>query len=247
VIWVYAICERPDAPPPAGTAGLEGAPLEGIHEGELLAVLSRHDDLGQMSSLDALWAHERVVEQLMTDRAVLPMRFGSKLAGEAALRRALAMHHDELLGALDRVRGRVELAVRAMREAGTPGGRVPTPAAMRALAAAREGAAGSSHSGRDYLRAKLELREREEAAGAALHGPLAALSVASKRGRDLAPGELLHAAYLVERPAVADFRTTATLLARKHPDVDLLCTGPWPPYSFVEVDVSSELGAGIVA
>jgi hypothetical protein len=232
VIWVYAICERPDDPP-ASTAGLAGAPLEAVREGELLAVLSRHGDLGQISSIDALWAHERVVERLMAERAVLPMRFGSQLASEAALRRALAAHHDELLSALDTVRGMVELAVRAMQEAAPAGSDLP--------AAAAEG----HHSGRDYLRAKLERRDREAAAGAALHAPLAALAVATKRRRALAPGELLHAAYLVERPAVAEFRAAAQRLQRKHRDVAVLCTGPWPPYSFVDIDVGSELGAGI--
>jgi Gas vesicle synthesis protein GvpL/GvpF len=237
VIWVYAICERPDVPPPVRAVGLTGAPLEGIREGELLAVLSRHADLGQTSSLDALWAHERVVERLMAERAVLPMRFGSKLAGEAALRRAIATHHDELIGALDRVRGMVELAVRAMREGG--------PADTDVSGAAGPSAAERHPSGRDYLRAKLELRDREEAAGAALHGPLAALAVTAKRRSGLAPGELLHAAYLVERPAVAEFRAAAQRLEREHQDVAVLCTGPWPPYSFVEVDVGSDLGAGV--
>jgi hypothetical protein len=240
VIWVYAICERPDDPPPSGAAGLAGAPLEVVREGELLAVLSRHDDLGEMSSLDALWAHERVVELLMGERAVLPMRFGSKLAGEVPLRRALATHNTELLGALARVRGMVELAVRAMREVERAG----SGEAAGAGAAAGPEAAEGSQSGRDYLRAKLELRDREQAVGATLHGPLCALAVAAKRRRGLAPGELLHAAYLVERPTVAKFRAAAQRLQREHRDVAVLCTGPWPPYSFVEVDMGSDVGAG---
>lgn len=239
VIWVYAICDRPDVPPPASSAGLEGAPLEGVREGGLLAVVSRHDELGRISNLDALWAHERVVERLMAQRAVLPMRFGSQLTGEAALRRALATHHDELQSALDKVRGMVELAVRVMGAAARAGSDEPRAATTGAAAA--EG----DQSGRDYLRAKLEHRDREEAAGAALHAPLAALAVAARRRRALGPGELLHAAYLVQRPVMGEFRAAAQRLQREHQDVAVLCTGPWPPYSFVDVDVGSELGAGI--
>jgi hypothetical protein len=87
--------------------------------------------------------------------------------------------------------------------------------------------------GREYVRAKLELRNRAEAAGAALHAPLAALAVAERRLPGRAPGELLRASYLVERPAVAEFREEAQRLQRRNRDAAVLCTGPWPPYSFV--------------
>lgn len=245
MIWVYVICERPEVPLPVSTLGLAGAPLEGLREGQLLAALSRHAELGEISTLEALSAHERVVEQLMDERTVLPMRFGSQLAGDAALRSALASHHDELIAALDRVRGKVELAVRVIRADSVPGGDVP--ACARPGIAASASAAEGHPSGREYVRAKLERRERDEVAGTALHGPLATLAVAARRHLGLLPGELLHAAYLVERPTVGEFRDAARRLQRERRDVAVLCTGPWPPYSFVDVDVGSEPTVGIGA
>jgi hypothetical protein len=179
-----------------------------------------------------------VVERLMADRAVLPMRFGSQLPGEAALRRALATRHDELLSVLDGVRGRVELAVRVIC---TDDARAEVPVPV--VAGALEG----HDTGREYVRAKLELRNRAEAAGAALHAPLAALAVAESRRPGRGPGELLRASYLVERPVVAKFRALARRLQHEHPDAAVLCTGPWPPYSFVEVAVRAWMaGAGSV-
>jgi hypothetical protein len=227
VIWVYAIGERPEAPPSVRGTGLAGAPLESVREGGLLAVLSRHAELPQVSTVDALWAHEHVVERVMAERAVLPMRFGAPLPGEAPLRRALATRHDELLRALDAVRGRVELAVRAI---GADRPHVPAPDVA--------GATERHDTGREYVRAKLELRNRAEAAGSALHAPLAALAVAETRRPSRGGSELLRAAYLVERPVVAEFRAVAQGLQRKHPDAAVLCTGPWPPYSFVDVAAS---------
>jgi hypothetical protein len=224
VIWVYAIGDRPAAPPPS-VSGLGGAPLEGVCEGALVAVISRHAEPPEPGTVDALWAHERVVERLMAGGAVLPMRFGSQLPDEAALRWALATRNDELLGALDGVRGRVELAVRAVR-AGDPPRAEVAPAVV----------AGATGSGRDYLRARLELRDRAEADAAALHAPLSALAVAANRRPGRGPGELLRASYLVERSVVAEFRAVTERLQGEHPDAALLCTGPWPPYSFVDVE-----------
>jgi hypothetical protein len=232
VIWVYAIGEGTVAPPPPRVPGLDGAPLKDVREGALLAVISRHAEPPELGAVDALWAHERVVERLMAGGAVLPMRFGSRLPDEAALRWALATRHDELLSALDGVRGRVELAVRAVR-AGDPPRAAVSPAAVA-------GAAEGHRGGREYLRTKLELRDRAEAAAAALHTPLCALAVAASRRPGRGPGELLRASYLVERSAVAEFRAVAVRLQGEHPDAAVLCTGPWPPYSFV--DVSGGMG-----
>jgi hypothetical protein len=217
VIWAYAVCERTDLrPPPVG--GLAEAPLEGIAEGRLLAVVSRHEQLPEEPALDALWAHERVIETLMAERAVLPMRFGTRFPDPGGVRAALAAREELLLDALDRVRGRVELAVRAIQPAAEAEG-ASAPAAAPAAA-----------TGREYVRARLRTRR----SGASLHEPLAALAVDVRRWPELAPGEVLRASYLVEQPAVPEFRSTVERLQRQHPEAALLCTGPWPAYSFME-------------
>jgi hypothetical protein len=45
----------------------------------------------------------------------------------------------------------------------------------------------------------------------------------------------MSAAYLVERGVVPRFRAVVQRLQRDHADLALLCTGPWPPYSFVDL------------
>ena len=201
MIWVYAVCDRPDEPPQA--------PLEAVRDGDLLAVFCAHDHAPDARALDALWAHEQVVEELMAERTVLPMRFGTTLPDAGALREAIAERHEALAERLDFVRDRVELGVRAI---GTTPAETPAPDA----------------SGREYLLAKLGT----EQAATALHEPLAAPAVASSR-RAGGDGELLHATYLVHRDDVAPFLGTVERLNAEHPGVSVLCTGPWPPYSFV--------------
>jgi hypothetical protein len=237
VIWVYAICERPDQPPPR-RRGLAQAPLEGLAAGRVLAVVTRHGHPPGEPALDALWAHERVIERLMADRAVLPLRFGTKFPDEEALRASLAAHEPALLAALDRVRGRLELGVRAMRLP-TPNGAAPPaePIAPQAVAAP-----AATRSGREYLLGKLADTRQAEAAAAAVHDPLAALAVAARRRPTQSPEEVLRAAYLVDRAAVSRFRAVVERLQREHADLALLCTGPWPPYSFVELGETTATG-----
>ena len=213
MIWAYAVCERPELPLPP-VPGLVRAPLEGIAEGPLLAVVSQHERVPEEPALDALRMHERVTEALMADRAVLPMRFGTQFSDAGRVRAALAGRREALLEALDRVRGRVELAVRAIQ-----------PAADAAAASAP-----AASSGREYLRARLRVGQ----SAASLHEQLAALAVTARRWPRRAPDELLRGSYLVEQPEVERFRSAVERLQREHPEAALLCTGPWPAYSFME-------------
>jgi hypothetical protein len=208
VIWVYAVCERPDVPLPS-VRGLGRVPVEGIEDGPLVAVVSRHEQPPDHPARDVLWEHERVVESVMAERVVLPMRFGTTLSCARSVRTALAARRVALLAVIEAVRGRVELGVRATR-----------PRSARVPAA----------TGDQYLQEKLSTARTV----AALHEALAALAFAARRWPERAPRELLRASYLVERPALAQFRGAVEQLQREHPEVALLCTGPWPPYSFVD-------------
>jgi hypothetical protein len=106
------------------------------------------------------------------------------------------------------VRGAVELAVRV--EASAPN--EPTP---------------NGTTGAEYIRAKTHRTEEARL----LHEPLAFLA----REGVVQPGpEVLRAAYLVDREAVESFVGLVRRLQETHEGLQVLCTGPWPPYSFAQ-------------
>ena len=96
MIYAYAVCDRPAADPPPRRRGLGGAALRVALADGLAVLYSRHRTLRPRPSPEAMWAHERAVEALMERGAVLPMRFGTMMADEAALTEALAARRDEL-------------------------------------------------------------------------------------------------------------------------------------------------------
>jgi Gas vesicle synthesis protein GvpL/GvpF len=224
-VWVYAVAERPELPLPDDVRGMDGALVGGVPAGELLAVVTRHEQPPGARGADAFWAHEQVVERVMTDRAVLPMRFNTTQSDDGVLRRALLDRHDELRAALDHVRGRVELGVRAIAD------RATTDANSLAVSSSATDSpaatADTPSRGREWLANRIDT----DRLAASVHEPLDALAVASRRRPPGGSDEILRAAYLVDRAAVATFRDTVERLQR--PDVSVLCTGPWPPYSFV--------------
>ena len=260
MIYVYAITDRPELPVPGGP-GLEGL---GGHEScpyplphrEIAAVVCSLP-MAELQVTEAnLWKHEAVVEALLADRAVLPVRFGTALADEAAVQAMLATRHAGLVADLDRVRGRVELGLRVLwndkeqEQDGDPQreAALPLPPAITyppLLTHSRPPA----NSGQAYLLARLEeerrlqARRREaEMLAAEIHAPLARLAADAVREVLLAPRLLLTAAYLVEQEQVAAFQHEVEKLGQLDPSLRFLCTGPWPAYSFVTASMKIPVG-----
>jgi Gas vesicle synthesis protein GvpL/GvpF len=209
VIALYAITDNP-GPPLPDLAPLRLVPVNG------LAAVCMPAGETEMSA-EAFWRHEEVLEALMADRDLLPVRYGTRLEDEDAVARAVGERRDELGAALERVRGSVELSVRVMRT-GTQSTVLP--------------AAGAS-SGAEYLRLRARADASRERTARALHAPLSELARASVEGQPR-PQELFRAAYLVGRDGVDQFAAGVARLQQATPGVSILCTGPWPPYSFVE-------------
>ena len=197
MIALLAITDDAAPPPP---------PVRAVRSGGLSALCA--PAVEHEVTPDALWRHEELLEELMRERAILPVRYGTLVEDDDAAARAVAERRDEFAQGLERVRGAVELALRVEQ-------REPEPPAADVV------------SGRDYLRAKAARMRTARR----LHERFAALA----RAGEVQPGrELLRAAYLVDRDAVAGFVALVERVGREHTELALLCTGPWPPYSFAE-------------
>jgi len=214
VIYVYAIREVEAAPPAPEQRGLGATRLRVMECDGIAAVFSRHRTLRPRPVPTMMWSHEAVVEHLMRRGPVLPLRFGTMLGDERALRAILRERREDLASGLERVRGRVELSVRVLG----------APAAERPQ---------TKDGGRAYLMARREAYRRAERAAGEVHKPLAALAHDARLRAPAPPPAILAAAYLVDRPRVGAFKARVGALAAARADASIVGTGPWPPYSFV--------------
>src|SRR5437588_12124089 len=98
MLYLYAIATSNRVP---AIPGRRGASLGAVGEDGLFAFVSEHGELHLEPREDDLWAHEHVVEELMSDEPLLPMRFGSGLPDAAAVIRTLNERREELGRALD--------------------------------------------------------------------------------------------------------------------------------------------------
>jgi hypothetical protein len=222
VLYVYAIT---DSFPGTVATGLHGATLRAIECGPVRAVVSEHA-VAPEPDVDQLWAHERVIEDLMKASTILPMRFGSTVDRDEALTAMLEQREEEFIASLERVRGAVELSVRAQLPA------VAEPVEAESRLGRHFG------PGATYLLERAHRRRRSEDAAELIHRPLAALARRSMQKAGSGDPHGFKAAYLVDEGAVETFAERVGNLNATLGDLKVSCTGPWPPYSFA----SEELG-----
>lgn len=170
--------------------------------------------------------HDVVVRAVFEYQPVLPLRFGTILRDEQAAARLLADHHDEAVEWLDRVAGQREWGVRARLA------RPDKPAETSA-----EGLSGTEYLAmrRSRLAAAARTRRDGSSAAAELHEALTQHATESASRTKTSATPLLDAAYLVPASADAVFQAETT----RHPELSVEVTGPWPPYSFVRLKLST--------
>lgn len=208
MIHLYAFAEGLPALP--AVTGVADAPLERIDVDGVVAVFSRHEraELGQTREL-AL-AHGTVIGALDEGaQAVLPVRFGERFDGVEELRAAVRERRIGLDEALARVRGCAEIGLRVLG----------ADAVDRAPAT----------TGAEYMR-RLQDSDASSRVAHDLHRRLEVLSRDARITSGV--GDRLRAAYLVPRARLDAVRQVVETWTAAHPDVSLVCTGPWAPYSF---------------
>jgi Gas vesicle synthesis protein GvpL/GvpF len=223
--YLYCLSEASGVNVPS-LRGLDGAPVRAVDAGPLRAWVSDLDEAAVMVSVDRVRAHDVVVRAVLETQTPLPARFGQTFPDDTALRTAVERRREALLQAAARVRGTVEMTVRALLD--------PSPAAG--------GNALTGESGREYL-AGLRERQRVERQARSqadfLHKRISDAVLGTVREEARAPARSsacsLSVSHLVPRDAVTGYRLTIRALIESDPQLRLMVSGPWAPYSFAEL------------
>ena len=86
--------------------------------------------------------------------------------------------------------------------------------------------------GTTYLMDRLRRERHQSQMTARVHEPLVCLARASTSWSGAPRRQLWKAAYLVSNERLEDFAEQVNLLDAQLSEATVLCTGPWPPYSF---------------
>jgi len=235
--------------PDSGPIGLDGCRVSAIRHGDLAAVVSRasiraYKTMKREEVIPYLFAHQAVIEKVMEDHTVVPVKFGTTARDETEVRRILDHGRPQLRAALEAMEGKIELDLVAqwkdlnsvLRQIGDE----PEIRTQKAAIAARPPQESMEERIRigQTVKARLDqMRDEREAEIIEALTPLA---------RDICPHALLddrmilNTAFLVDRTTEGEVGTTLERLDGRYGDsIDFRCVGPLPPYSFSTVEVKT--------
>lgn len=218
-VYLYALLSA--APAGETGVGISHEPLRTVTADGLVALVGDVVEPPAVSA-EALRAQDTLVSRLAGALdAVLPARFGTVVADDAALTQVLARRRTELMQALQRVAGCEQMTLRIWGERSAP---MP-PAA-----------AGGDGPGSRYLAGRRHAHERARRAAEldGLRPALVGLVREERIERHDRPPLLATVQHLISRGASARYRATVeaggALLAPWRVSV----SGPWLPYAFGE-------------
>lgn len=175
-------------------------------------------------------AHQEILQDVSASATVVPFRFGTIYREPTDVRTMLDERRDVLGASLDRVRGYVEIGVKAW------------------AASADRGSEEPAESGSAYLRQRLDSLERSRSgssvladAAAGAHARLLRHAVEGVANRPQPPEltgrrerMILNGAYLVSAPEELHDEVAALSKSYAGLGITFELTGPWPPYNFVD-------------
>jgi hypothetical protein len=241
-VYVYGVLSGSDQAT-VSVGGVEQAEVRTVEHAGLAALVSTLE-ADALAAGREVRAHWRVLEQASKNATVLPVRFGTVMEGDGAVReRLLAPNAERLARLLDELSGRAQLNVkgeydeeRMLREVVRAS---PAVAALRERVRKVPEAAGYYDRIRmgELVAAEVD-RRREQDSTLAL-ARLEPFAVATRAEQAASPGAAFNLAFLVERGGVDAFSEAVGRLREElGARVALRYVGPLPPYSFAETDLT---------
>ncbi|MCU7820270.1 GvpL/GvpF family gas vesicle protein [Kitasatospora sp. DSM 101779] len=235
-LYVYAVTSQTHPARLDGMTGVGDPPeeLSTVSTANLTAIVSAAPDGLRARRRDVL-AHQEVLQHLMADGTVLPLRFGATASDEPQVRGALEDRADFYHQRLEALAGCTEYLLKGQYE---------EEALLRQIlqesAEARQLNEESRRTGDTNVKMRLgelvarEVQAREKAAAAdaveALRPFAREVHVNEARGEDF-----VSASFLVEDDRSDEFTAAQQELAEDWgEDVRLRLHGPLPPYTFVQ-------------
>jgi hypothetical protein len=244
-MYLYGIV-RAGRPIRPGQTGVCEPPVlvESLEEGLVAAVISRVDSDQELSIIRDTRAHQRVLETVLRDGAVLPVSFGTVAGGEDSVRRLLRIRSGEWLRVLTDMDDKIEVGVKVFWE---------KEAVIKELAPrwgniqelgkkAAKHDAEAARLGMNVGKAVVDLLEQwKNTHLAKATKSLEQGAVAARYNDTIGVRMLMNAAYLIKRDDMAAFEQTVYDIDRELGSrMRFHLVAPLPAYNFINVRLGPE-------
>lgn len=210
-----------------------------VHAGGLAAMVSQSPVKSYPVSRENMLAHEKIIEEVMKQYSVLPVRFCTIATNDAEVEDILRREHDRFASLLQTVEGKKELGLRGVCTERIYTDIVEKYVEIKAL---KEKIAmlpaARTHSLRMEIGRQVEaaLKQEKESFSEDIMNTLSPLAVLSKSNKTYGEMMVLNAAFLVDKSREPDFDRAVDALSVKYGDrIKFKYIDALPPFNFVNV------------
>lgn len=217
-------------------------PITGL-EAKIVYNLS-YSDIGAVISefggqIEDVVRHEEVVEGLMENFTVLPVRFSTVFNQETAVLEMLKEYYQDFKKKLDRLRNKMEFGIRVIWNGETIKNRI-IEASKRCHTdtVLPDKSPANSFVKEKFAKYKIDREFAEEADRciALLDDFFSRFAAEKKLEKLKSDNLLLNAYYLVEKEKQGDFKDAFERAKKAGGDLKYLFSGPWPAYNFINLN-----------
>lgn len=243
-LYLYCLVDVPvakfDAPSvsSAPVVGISGAGVDQIKVEDFSLLVSEFEgDSPPPVTRDNVLAHAAVVSSVLNETTPLPFRFGT-IVGEDELRSYIASHKAALEARLAELRGCVEMSVKIISNTD------PEITDSVHTVGKSPGAQFLEEKRREILGG--ERRSKEAKQVAAWLDEQVGIYVQQEE-ISLCPTEklIVAAAHLVSREQLTEYRDRVAEARKTRPELHFLVSGPWPPYTFSNIELEFKTRFGV--
>ncbi|MCP8321090.1 MAG: GvpL/GvpF family gas vesicle protein [archaeon] len=184
--------------------------------------------------------HMNVIQRVMQDYTVLPLKFSTIFKSEMNLKKILMMHYNEFKAELERLRDKIEFGVKVLWQPEVAIDEVRrTSEKVKSLEREMKGKALRM---KQNLKEKLdeaikdELNRRAEEYSEAIFEELKKHASESRKSR-MVGHMILNGAFLLHKSSIDEFKIALERIKSRYEPkgLEFIFSGPWPPYNFVKI------------
>lgn len=222
--------------------GLLGEVLYPISFENISVIVSNCGSHKQTWVKDSVLEFAEVIEKLSEQANLLPVRFGTILKSDDEIMELLKNFHEVLESNLKKVANKSEFGLKVLWDYEIFKSKIKENSGKIEVKAGDYFKQNTQYT--NYLLSKIKKHKLDDAV---LHHvenfieeinhSLMPLNPVSKFKKMVSNSIMLDAVFLIEKSKHNDFKNIIENFGRQHADLQFLLTGPWPPYSFVDIQL----------
>jgi hypothetical protein len=222
--------------------GVAGAVLYPVSFKNISAIVSNCGPGKQTWVKKSVLEFAGVIEKLSEHTNLLPVRYGTMLQSDEVIRQLLQSHYDAFKSNLKKVANKAEFGLKVLWDYEKLKNEIKEKSGAVEIKSGDYFKQNTVHT--NYLLGKMKRHKLDDAVLQyvekfieEINHSFIPLNPETKFKKLVSDSIMLDAVFLIEKSKHNDFKAIIEIIGQQHADFQFLLTGPWPPYSFVDIHI----------